>query len=358
MKRTTTICIIALIVVLGSCSPKKETNRPAETSNTINDSTSEKPYFDQYFVETPNIETSYGPKSITRNILEDRSGHFWMATWEGIIKYDGQSFVNCTNKFKLKKSHVFSLLEDRNGNLWFGTIGAGVYRFDGHSFTLFDKKDGLVNNIVTCIYEDQQGKIWFGTQAGVSCYNGQSFENFTIEDGLTNNDINAIIEDDQGRYWIGTRGDACLYDPQVTSNNVKEKFSILTSKQIKAFVNVRSIIKDKQGTMWMGGNDGLWGFDGDSYRQYTSEFVGYIYEDGIGNVWTSSAPHGNDFDCKLSMYDRKLMSTTPQDPLIVKQEKNMFFGILEDSKKNIWLCHANGVYRYDGLYFEDFSLKK
>ncbi|WP_409456458.1 two-component regulator propeller domain-containing protein [Sphingobacterium sp.] len=52
----------------------------------------------------------------------------------------------------------------------------------------------------------------------------------------------------------------------------------------KPFKNVRSIIADKNGNIWLGGNDGLWSYDGITFTNYTRQFVGYIYEDKNGNI--------------------------------------------------------------------------
>ena len=49
------------------------------------------PESDPYFVDSKIITASHGPKSITRNILQDAKGNIWLTTWEGIICYDGKS---------------------------------------------------------------------------------------------------------------------------------------------------------------------------------------------------------------------------------------------------------------------------
>lgn len=91
---------------------------------------------DSYFIETKTINTSYGSQSITRNIVQDRNGYFWLASWEGIIRYDGTTFTNFTNQDSLRRYRAFSVLEDKAGNIWFGTEN-GVSYYDGKTFTNF-----------------------------------------------------------------------------------------------------------------------------------------------------------------------------------------------------------------------------
>ena len=346
MKKYIQICsILLLFVYIASCQGQKKTDLPKER---ISQPEINSPEIDPYFIESKAITTFYGPTNITRNIIQDKSENFWFASFEGIIRYDGKSFTNFTNKEGLRRFRAFSVLEDRMGSIWFGTIGAGVYFYDGKTFTNFTTKEGLVNNDVGCIYEDKKGHIWFGTRVGISRFDGKTFTNFTTEDGLTNNDVNSIIEDKTGKFWFGTRGDACFYDGKT--------FTTFTNTEGAPFENVRSIIEDRKGNIWLGGNDGLWRFDRISFTNFTTDFVGYIYEDKKGNIWTSSSESGNSQDWVLSRYDEKTLPNETASAIQLRtQQEEMFFGILEDTKGGIWLGTVNGVYRYDGNTFNDFK---
>lgn len=324
--------------------------------------------------ETKVVSSSQGPNSIVRTIKQDRKGNIWIASWEGIFKYDGNSFTNVTSK--VSSAHFFSVLEDRKGNFWFASIGSGVYYYNGKSFRNFTTKDGLVNDRVTNIYEDKTGSIWFGTEAGASRYDGKSFKTFKMKEVLPvtqpdsfhvsfdphrlpevhwmHNDVNAIIEDKAGKLWFGTRGFACVYDGKT--------FTTVTNNDGKTFANVRSIIKDKKGNIWLGGYDGLWRYDGSTFTNFTKKFVGYIYEDKKGNIWTSSessnelskVPSGNNANTAtwaLSRYDEKSLSNKKPTVTEFKSKyegnKGMTFGILEAFDGSIWYGALDGVYRYD-----------
>lgn len=293
------------------------------------------------------IDFTNSPKQITRTIKQDRQGHVWFATWEGMIKYDGHSFTNITSELSL--SRFFSVLEDRNGNFWFGSIGSGVYHYDGKSFRNFTINDGLADNSVTYIYEDKKGNIWFATLGGASCYDGKSFRNFTSKEGLCNNDVNSILEDETGRFWFGTGEDACFYDGN--------SFTKIKNTEGHTFQNVRHIIEDKKGNVWLGGNDGLWRYRDNEFKNFTKDFIGYIYEDEIGNIWTSSnsAKYSG---WALSRYDVTTIDNLEPKVTEIKAEAGMYFGILEDSNGNIWWGTLNGVYKYDGKTFQDFKADK
>ena len=325
--------LLLLFTFLYSCKGTQKRNPPNTiTTQPAKGNSSE---VDPYFVKSDTINSSFGPNSITRNIMQDTKGNIWLATWEGIIRYDGNTFTNFTIKENLRRFHVFSLLEDSKGILWFGTIGGGVYRYDGKIFTNFTTNEGLVNNRVGCIYEDKKGIIWIGTGGGISRYDGKSFTNFTTEDGLTDNDINSILEDKTGKLWFGARGYACYYDGKT--------FTKITTEEGLPFVNVRRIMEDKKGNIWLSGQDGLWRYRQKSFTKITSGFVGYIYEDKKGNIWTSSASYGNSNNWELTRYDEQGTATQ------INKEVGMYFGILEDKDGRIWVGTLDGVYFYDGI---------
>ena len=346
MKRTLFIhTVILLVFLFSACKGQEKTNDAREKIQT----TTSTPKiiqrdFDPYFTETTYVTSSEGPKSITRNIIQDKNGHFWMASWEGIIGFDGKTFTNYTNKDSLRRHHVFSVFEDSKYNIWFGTIGAGLYKYDGKSFQNITTKDGLAYDKLGCTFEDSNDNIWFGTINGLSFYDGKGFKNITTDEGLSNNDINSIIEDSNGHLWLGTRGETCVYDGTI--------FTVLRNEEGKSFTNVRTIIIDKDGIIWMGGNDGLWCYNGQSFVNYTKDFVGYIYEDKKGNIWTGSVMLGAR-DWTLTKYaTANAPIVEKREAIIMKKEVGQIFGIMEDKNGNIWYGHERGVCRYDGKSFD------
>lgn len=314
---------------------------------------------DPYFVASPVIKGPLGPQSITRNIMQDRNGTIWLATWEGIMSYDGELFTNHTNQDSLRRYHVFSMLEASNGDLWFGTIGGGVYRYDGTDFTNYTKEeDGLADDSIGCFYESDQGQVWIGTMGGISVFDGVSFQNLTTEEGLLSDDINSIVQDDNGNYWIGTRGMACVYDGKT--------FTKLVGPEGHGFGNIRCIIKDQKGNMWFGGNGGMWQYKGTwngagtsfaatgAFIRHATPFVGYIHEDRRGNIWTSAESPDNKMGWALTRYDPLMFDLGLATPNIIRREEGMYFGLMEDRDGNIWQGSLSGVCRYDGETFECF----
>ena len=301
--------------------------------------------------KTQGVITTYGPKVITRNIIQDRKGNIWIAAFDGIFRYNGKSFTNITSK--VSSARFFSILEDGKGNFWFGSIGSGVYYYDGKSFRNFTTREGLLNNVVTSIYEDKKGNTWFGAGGGASRYDGKSFQNYRMNGG-----VNSILEDKTGELWFGTTGNTFVYDGKT--------FTVFTHDG-KPFTNVRSIIQSRKGNIWLGGSDGLWCFNGSTFTNFTQKFVGHIIEDKKGNIWTSSesanspswvsSEKGNIQSWALSRYDVESLSS--KKPTVTEiTNKGMIFGILEVFDGSIWFGAFDGVHRYDGSTISDFKGKE
>lgn len=347
-------CICAFLLIAGficSCNPPNETNAsegshsrsllqpailPAQQAITHQQAG------DPTFITTEDTVSIYGPHSITRNMLQDKNGDMWFATWQGIIRYDGKAFTNMTLKEDLGYFHVFSLLEDRNGNLWFGTIGGGLYRYDGKAFRHFTITDGLAGNTVFGMLEDKAGNIWLGTCRGLSRYDGRTFSNFKTNDGLIHDSVYAIAQDKSGKLWLGTEGGInSFYAP--SPELVGGGLSRFISEENFPFRHVVAMMTDKNGSIWIGSQAGLFRYDpsasstgGKSLTRMTANFTSNLFEDKTGNIW---------FGGDVNRYDGK---SVVHYTLREDQNSNNLFCIFEDMSGNLWFGSKDGIRRYDG----------
>jgi len=355
--------LLSLFIYSVSCNEQLKTDTP---KNTLSSIPPHKISILPQGIDSLNPNQSlYGPTVITRNIIQDKSGDIWLASYEGIINYDGKFFTNYTKKAGLKGHRIFSILEAKNGNLWFGSIGEGVYKYDNGIFTNFKKEDGLGSNSIEGIIEDEKGNIWFGTSGGVNCYDalpagrqGKSFRNFKMEDGYSGNDIHTIIEDKTGRIWIGTSKGVFFYDPNSTADG-EAVFTHFPDQGGLPFINVRSIIEKNNGDILIGGQAGLTIYNGETLEKILTDFIGFLYEDRKGNLWISAGKGDNPFSMTLYRYTENFSF-----PLIkgvnfdlIKKGAGLIFGITEDNEGNIWFGTLEGICKYDGSTFNYFEKK-
>ena len=100
-----------------------------------------------------------------------------------------------------------ALLEDATGHLWIATCG-GLNRFDGQGFAQFTVESGLPNDYVRCLHLDGDGCLWIGTDGGVVCSDGRVFQR--IDTG-SDAPIIEIREDGEGRICLATTGGLVRY---------------------------------------------------------------------------------------------------------------------------------------------------
>ena len=73
-------------------------------------------------------------QSSVYSITQDSKGFIWIATFNGLDRYDGNGFLhfrhNGNDSFSLSSSQVFSVFEDSKQRLWIGTRDNGLNYFD------------------------------------------------------------------------------------------------------------------------------------------------------------------------------------------------------------------------------------
>ncbi|WP_068472629.1 hybrid sensor histidine kinase/response regulator transcription factor [Saccharicrinis aurantiacus] len=83
------------------------------------------------------------------SILEDSRGYIWVATFDGLNKYDGyafESYRNTMDKDLFKSNRIRTLLEDSKGNVWVGTDeGISIYDYQMQQFNILDIPNDLAS---------------------------------------------------------------------------------------------------------------------------------------------------------------------------------------------------------------------
>jgi len=351
--RKQTYFLLPFLFLFASCNGQVNPNSNEQTVKSRSDTMDSlvNAGVDPYFVESSDTISAHGPQSIVRDVLQDKNGNYWIASWEGIIKYDGKVFTNYTLKNGLIHFHILALFEDSKGNLWFSNVRGGVYRYDGKSFQLFSTKDGLAHNTTMAFAEDKNGNIWFGTENGLCRYDEKTFTTFTIKDGLSDNNINSLLQDNKGMLWIGTAKGINHYDGKTFTN--------FLDKERLPFQKVASLFEDNSGIIWIGssaqqaGGKGLCSYDGKTLTELIiPNFVMYIRQDKKGNLLMAFNDYPNSPHFTLFNYDGKLLSKIYEQS--EPQKNPAIFGSLEDKSGNIWFGTAKGICRYDGKTFNYF----
>ncbi|NVJ48931.1 MAG: hypothetical protein HWE11_01000, partial [Gammaproteobacteria bacterium] len=154
------------------------------------------------------------------DMIKSRSGYLWIATQDGLNRYDGYSFKTYkhdpSDPTSISDNFVWSIVEDNQGYLWVGTAKGGLNRFDPRTerFQRFqfqaDDATSLSNNQVLDLFIDQQQQLWIATAGGgVNLFNAkdQTFTRFlnTAEKPnlLNGNTVKVIADAGDGQLWLG-----------------------------------------------------------------------------------------------------------------------------------------------------------
>lgn len=276
-------------------------------------------------------------------LLEDKSGALWIATrGGGLTCYRDGRFSHYGKAEGLSNDAVQSLYEDRDGTLWVGTRGGGLNHYAGGKFTAYSQKDGLANDTVLAILRDRDGTLWLGTDGGgLSRYRDGRFTTLSSRDGLTGNAVNSLFEDHTGALWIGTvTGLSRWQDGKLNSFHLRDGLSN---------DNIRSLFEDRDGTLWIGTDGGgLNRYRDGRFSTYnqrqglSSDSVGAIAEDREGSLWV-----GTDAGGLNRFKDDKFTSLTAQEGLSNDNARSVF----ESRDGALWIGTFEGLNRYhDGQH--------
>lgn len=199
------------------------------------------------------------------------------------------------------------------GRLWIGTTGNGVYRLDPDSRELTHP---ILKGNITSIYQDSEGELWVGSwEEGLFRVktNGE-IVNFKDDSenpySLSSNFVRACCEDGLGDIWIGTFNGLNRYDK---STGLFQRHTAGDPQSDGlTHSSIWCIVKDNQGTLWLGTYFGGVNYFNPEYEIYTrytysptelqglsNPIVGRTVEDKDGNLWIGTEGGG------LNFYDRR-----------------------------------------------------
>lgn len=117
------------------------------------------------------------PSNKINKVLKRANGEIWLATDNGLSKYDNGNFTNYTTADGLLSQWVKVINEDAQGNIWigYGNYAGGVTKFDGTNFQSYYTGNGLVNDRVHFIFKLNNSICFGGKNDGITLYDGTTF---------------------------------------------------------------------------------------------------------------------------------------------------------------------------------------
>ncbi len=290
----------------------------------------------------------------TNKVIQDPDGFIWIATENGLNRFDGSSFKiytqNVDDSTSLAGNIIMDLLIDRNGVMWVATDGGickyvkemdsfvpapdtsiahryskAIVQGTNNNFwvvgksiiTIFDKKwkklqvfnqnpeskNYLGEVSFVCIAEDKDGIMWIGTkQKGFISYDFKTKEMNEYGNRMQTQEVSGIFPDSYGNVWIGTYNEAYLYkkNDDILYNLAADDCPLNLPR-----VPMSYMFEDKDGYIWICNWDkGVtkYSIENDAYEWYkpsendtksiSSGSIEYGYQDNNGNLWFAGTSTG------------------------------------------------------------------
>ncbi len=165
----------------------------------------------------------------------------------------------------LSQGMVFDIIQDSDGFIWVATKN-GLNRYDGYDFKVFSNDPyntrSLSSNTVVKLHEDRAGRIWVGTEnSGLNVYDKKTGNFYRITNQLTNagslsaNAIRLMEGLPDGRVLVATDGAGLNLVDLKTALVDKTVQPVVTRLALPNDAQVYGMGKDNNGTMWIGGMD-------------------------------------------------------------------------------------------------------
>ena len=314
-------------------------------------------------------------------ILQDRDGFIWMATVNGLQRYDGNSFLtfktNGNNRVALPTNNIRELYEDRKGQLWLVTVNNEIGFFDTRKFLYHpieipeEKRRFYLNQK---FLELPSGELLLIKQEGTVLRYVESQQRFVSDPDIIPAPPNwrrneARYDAKTNSYWMAGDSGLARYNlathhlnyrrHNVDNDPVIEAVGDLVSAQ-QLFVTSNS---DIIFSYWLAkvSRPTIYRYNRklNKAESFDSGFVGYheiisFLEQQNGRLWIYGMPFFAEWTD-----EKPSLKFIPNE---YRNERSIKFDYpnraIEDREHNIWIATDNGVYVFnpDGQIFNTYNM--
>lgn len=367
MKKIILLLLLLVNITVGFTQKQNITFNHLSTDDGLSHFTASDLYIDEYgalWVGTREGVNRYNGNGITTYKLEknnpnslfcnnvfritgDKNGNIYMLSSEGVavfdlttdkfttlihdvvtsIYYDDALYISKREKvytfnedtqtfelyYHLQRDNIsiLTIHIDDEANLWMGTDNEGVYKLEQGDRLTHPIKTGYALSI----YEDSAANLWISSlKRGLYCIDKSgNIRNWRHDSqdpySLSSNYVRGCHEDDFGNIWVGTFNGLNYYQK---STGRFETYEANGKEGSLSHSSIYSIVKDLQGTLWLGTYFGGVNYFNPEYEIYThykvsdkkseglsSNIVGRMSEDRHGNLWICTEGAG------VNVYNRE-----------------------------------------------------
>ncbi|MEQ9263602.1 MAG: ATP-binding protein [Balneolaceae bacterium] len=297
------------------------------------------PYHD-HIIDQWTVEDGL-PVNTINDILHSSDGYMWLATHDGLVRFDGLDFkLYTSNEYpELKSNRIHSLEEAADGSILIKTEGVHISRMKNDSISYLLSFDISIsgNGLGSFFYEDDRGQVWLGGDDGIYIYREDSFQKMFPE--LVDFQVINIKHATESEIWFVSDQKAGLFR---IKDNILEK---ILSRAPKSWEFGFSAFENE---FWISSSHGLYRFSNERldtmYTEYSLDLAG---------VWAHSSSEiylADTFKGYIKIKDGEIV------PLPYSYETPKEFSYSKLINGSVWNVTTNGVYRDSEPIFEDSTL--
>ncbi|CAD0001410.1 hybrid sensor histidine kinase/response regulator [Flavobacterium chungangense] len=290
------------------------------------------------------------------DIQQDKKGFIWLGTFNGLIRYDGNTF----QKFKAEQNNTMNLLSnrvakfkfDKNGRIWIQSEKNDIYYFDTHQLNFHYPVEGKSvissDNVFQKFKVMPSGRVWLFPEKKnylTVFETNKKIRKIPLDPSKHCGKVHDVFEDRLGTTWILTDNGICRLKKLGTG---PEYFFVNMKGQSGKSYSFISFMETKE-DIWFGGARGkLTRFTKKSSTFFDFELginEDIINEESVGESKVLLITRSNGFYIydtktgKLDVYNSKTLAGFP--------DKNVNY-LGSSHSRQFWFEGAGaGVYQFD-----------
>ena len=214
-------------------------------------------------------------------VSADDRGGLWAVSYrrDGQISYfDGETWTHHQLPDKRQPCVAKSILADGGGGVWLSSYNCALYRFNGEVWDEYDN-----GSRGDKLFRGPDGTVYAVEQYGhdyIRRYDGDSWETLPLVDLPSLTRFTDLVVGPEGEVWAAVSASPGLL---VYRDGEWERAFGEIDEAITA------LMIDSGGDLWAGHGEGLWRYDGETWKHVESRFsLGVVYamaQDRQGRIW-------------------------------------------------------------------------
>ena len=133
------------------------------------------------------------PQNEIRGLAQTPDGYLWIATLDGLARFDGVRFTtfNKANSPGISSNRMTGVCQGVNGDLWIPYERGGLLRLHQGKFRSYGEREGINAPVVTSVLSDASGHIWILSGGQIQAWDGKA-ERFIDLPGFMSPRYNAV----------------------------------------------------------------------------------------------------------------------------------------------------------------------